>query len=138
MQHAQPPPGEGAVTLDNLNYVFSIAANYQGENTMFDDPSDQEDLTRLLGELFNKTVMTIPDDVDEEKANEIVAEQVVRLMDQTFKAGMIYYNSFVNDDWPPSAEHQIPISVEEATAFVTGLLGDGIRVTIKVDRGRTD
>jgi hypothetical protein len=119
----------------NLTDVFAMAADNAG---MFADEQHEQDLGNKLKDLFDEAVKEVPDGLDEEQANELVTNRMLALLDQSFKAGMIYYGSFVEP--PPNGNREevrqtVHISPEDAVKLLTGLMGNG--VIVQVDRGHT-
>lgn len=131
----------------HLAEVFAMAANHPGGPEMFAEPEHQSDLAVVLGDIFAETVGALPEDMSGEQADTWISEHILDLLDQAFKAGMIYYANFVEPPPAPSevapanggnriadgnSDSVLTITAGEAAEIVTGLLGNG--VILRVER----
>ena len=115
--------------------TFEVASNQDLE------PSHQDLLTDALRSIFDEMIQGLPDGMNEEQADAWISEHMLGLLDQAFKAGMIYFANFVEQPEPVPAkpanggtvsDRAVSLSAEEATAIITGLLSGGI--LLRVDR----
>jgi hypothetical protein len=118
-------PSYGDMTIES-----ALAADYLPG---FLSEETQESLARALDELFTEEAERLDMPEDEEQGQKAMTEMILRLMDQAFKAGMVF--QFQETPSPPTADlsNTVALTADQAKTILNGLLDDG--VVFKVDRG---
>lgn len=127
---SEPAQNEFAMAIDQIR-------SRDVEDNIYGDEDSQNQLSEALTDLFASAMegFEVPED-DEERADAMLREIILALMDISFKAGMLYHSYFVTDEQQDIGTlSPIPISPETATQMVFGLMGDGISLKLVVDRG---
>lgn len=117
-------PSYGDMTIES-----ALAADYLPG---FLSEETQETLARALDELFTEEAEHLDMPEDEEQGQKTMTEMILRLMDQAFKAGMVFAVAY-HDIPLANLSNTVSITSDQAKTILSGLLDDG--VVFKVDRG---
>lgn len=119
-------PNPLAEFFDSAPGIGTIVVDEHDDGTIFND---------AVVEQFNQTMTWLSEQVpedDEDAANAMMADAVQGLMITSFKAGMLFQHTQQQD----SAMIDVGIDPEDASAILTGLLGDGATLRLVVERGQ--
>lgn len=124
---------EEIFALANGDYVGAITADADDDGTAF-----PQALASLFEQSMTNLAERMPED-DEESANQMMADEVQRLMTLCFKSGMIYQHEVEASEPDPEVETgaiPVMISTEQAAQLVMGMVAGGAAFRLVVDRGQ--